>query len=59
MSLLSHISELAGKAFAGWGLPHELGEVVPSQRPELSQFQCNGAMAAASQLGRPPRDVAG
>ena len=58
MSLLSHLSELAGKAFAEAGLPHELGEVVPSQRPELSQFQCNGAMAAASLMGRPPREIA-
>ncbi|MGH8945355.1 MAG: arginine--tRNA ligase [Acidimicrobiia bacterium] len=58
MSLLSHLSELAGKAFADAGLPAELGDVVPSQRPELSQFQCNGAMAAAGLAGRPPRQIA-
>lgn len=58
MSLLSHLSELAGKAFAGAGLPAELGEVLPSQRPELSQFQCNGAMAAAGIAHRPPREIA-
>lgn len=58
MSLQSHLSELAGKAFAGLGLPAELGEVVPSQRPELAQFQCNGAMAAAKQAKRPPREIA-
>lgn len=58
MSLLSHLSELAGKAFADAGLPAELGEVVPSQRPELSQFQINGAMAAGGIAGRPPREIA-
>ncbi|MFP4554217.1 MAG: arginine--tRNA ligase [Actinomycetota bacterium] len=59
MSLQSHLSELAGQAFADLGLPAELGEVVPSQRPELAQFQCNGAMAAAKQAGRSPREIAG
>lgn len=58
MSLQSYLSELAGKAFADLGLPAELGEVLPSQRPELAQYQCNGAMAAARQVGRPPRDIA-
>jgi arginyl-tRNA synthetase len=58
MSLQTHLSELAGRAFADLGLPATLGEVVPSQRPELAQFQCNGAMAAAKQIGKPPRDVA-
>lgn len=58
MSLQSHLSELAGKAFADLGLPAELGEVVPSQRPELAQFQCNGAMAAARLDPRSPREIA-
>lgn len=58
MSLQSHLSELAGKAFADLGLPIELGKVLPSQRPELAQFQCNGAMAAAQQTGGSPREIA-
>jgi arginyl-tRNA synthetase len=58
MSLQSHLSDLAGKAFAELGLPAELGEMLPSQRPELAQFQCNGAMAGAKQAGKPPREVA-
>ena len=58
MSVQSHLSELAGKAFADLGLPPEMGEVLPSQRPELAQFQCNGAMAAAKQAGRAPREIA-
>jgi arginyl-tRNA synthetase len=58
MSLQSHLSELAGKAFADLGLPADLGEVLPSQRPELGQYQCNGAMAAAREAGRPPIEIA-
>lgn len=58
MSLQSRLTELAGKAFADLGLPGEFGEVLPSQRPELAQFQCNGAMAAAKEAGKPPREIA-
>ena len=58
MTLQTHLSALAGQAFADLGLAAELGEVVPSQRPELAQFQCNGAMAAAKGAGRNPRDIA-
>jgi len=58
MSLQSHLSDLAGKAFADLGLPPDLGEVLPSQRPELAQYQCNGAMAGAGQAGKPPHEIA-
>jgi arginyl-tRNA synthetase len=58
MSLLSELTELFGNAFRGAGLDPALGEVVPSQRPELAQYQCNGAMAGAKQAGRNPRDIA-
>ena len=58
MSLQTHLSDLAGQAFADLGLPSELGEVLPSQRPELAQYQCNGAMAAAREAGKPPREIA-
>jgi arginyl-tRNA synthetase len=58
MSLQSHLTTLAGAAFSDLGLDAAYGEVVPSQRPELAQFQCNGAMAAAGPAGRPPREVA-
>jgi arginyl-tRNA synthetase len=58
MSLQSHLSEMAGKVFADLGLPAELGEVVPSQRPELAQYQVNGSMAAAKTADKPPREIA-
>jgi arginyl-tRNA synthetase len=58
VSLLSHLSEMVGSAFIELGLDPEFGEVVPSQRPELAQFQCNGAMAAAKGTNRQPREIA-
>jgi arginyl-tRNA synthetase len=58
MSLLGHLSEITERAFAHLGLDPEDGAVLPSQRPELSQFQCNGAMTAAKQAGKPPREIA-
>jgi arginyl-tRNA synthetase len=58
MSLLSELSVLVGEAFAAEGLDPAHGEVVVSQRPELAQFQCNGAMAAARTIGVPPRTLA-
>ena len=58
MSLLSHLSQVVGSGFADLGLDAEFGEVVPSQRPELAQFQCNGAMAAAKVAGGAPREIA-
>ena len=58
MSLLAELTDLFSDAFASVGLDRGLGEVVPSQRPELAQFQCNGAMAGAKRAGRNPRQVA-
>jgi arginyl-tRNA synthetase len=58
VSLLSHLSAITGQAFADIGLPADLGETVPSQRPELAQFQVNGAMAAGKAAGRAPREIA-
>lgn len=58
MSLLTDLSELFGAAFADIGLHAALGVVTPSQRPELGQFQCNGALAGAKAAGRSPREIA-
>ena len=58
MSLLDTLSELVGDAFEAEGLDRSNGAVVVSQRPELAQFQCNGALAAAKQAGRNPRALA-
>jgi arginyl-tRNA synthetase len=58
MSLLTRLSDTVGDAFAATGLQRAHGEVVVSQRPDLGQFQCNGALAAAREVGRSPRDIA-
>src|SRR6185437_11763324 len=56
--LLKELSAIAGAAFAAEGFPPELGIVQPSDRPDLAQFQCNGALAAAKQMKTAPRAVA-
>ncbi|MDK2970678.1 MAG: arginyl-tRNA synthetase [Candidatus Sumerlaeota bacterium] len=45
-------------AFEKLGADSKFGQVTLSQRPELGQFQCNGAMGASKALGQKPRDVA-
>src|SRR4051812_15969424 len=57
-SLLSELSATAGAAFAAEGLPAELGQVLLSDRPDLAQFQCNGALAAAKLAKANPRAIA-
>ena len=52
MSDLKHdLSEAVEAAFAGLGLPPELGRVTASDRPDLADFQSNGARAAAKRVG--------
>jgi arginyl-tRNA synthetase len=57
-SLSSLLSEIAGRAFAAEGLDPSFGKVTVSNRPDLAQFQCNGAMAAAKAAKQPPRAIA-
>ena len=52
------LSDAAGAAFVSLGLEASLGAVRRSDRPDLADFQCNGAMAAAKKLGKNPRDIA-
>lgn len=56
--LVQELSAIAGSAFAADGLSPHLGQVQRSDRPDLAQFQCNGAMAAARELRQKPRDIA-
>lgn len=58
MSLLNDLSRILGDAFEEAGLDRAFGLVVVSQRPELGQFQCNGALPAAKAAGKPPREIA-
>ena len=58
-SLARELSAAAGAAFEAVGLEARFGDVRRSDKPELADFQCNGAMAAAKAAGRNPREIAG
>ena len=57
-SLTNKLSDIVGQAFDAIELPHTLGDVRVSDRPDLAQFQCNGAMAAAKIAKSNPREIA-
>lgn len=61
--VLEVISEEVKKAFAQAGYDEALGKVTISNRPDLCEYQCNGAMAGAKQYHKAPimiaNDVAG
>jgi len=55
---VAELSAIAKTAFAAEGLPEALGHVQASDRPDLAQFQCNGALAAAKIAKTNPRAIA-
>lgn len=55
---LEAISEEMKKAFAGAGYEEELGKVTLSNRPDLCEYQCNGAMAGAKKYHKAPIMIA-
>ena len=57
-SLAEKLSGVVGQVFADNDLPSDLGRVQVSDRPDLAQFQCNGAMAAAKVAKKNPREIA-
>lgn len=57
MLVTQELSTLAGAAFAAEGYDPSLGAVRVSDRPDLAQFQCNGALAAAKAAKLNPRAV--
>lgn len=57
-ALTTQLSAHIGAVFKKHNLPEELGAVRVSDRPDLAQFQCNGAMAAAKIAGKAPRAIA-
>ena len=58
MTLLENLSAIVGDAFAEAGLDRALGAVKSADRPDLAQFQCNGALAAAKAAKENPRVIA-
>ncbi|MBQ3906504.1 MAG: arginine--tRNA ligase [Lachnospiraceae bacterium] len=56
--LLDLLTEEMGQAFAAAGYDAALGKVGISNRPDLCEFQCNGAMAGAKQYHKAPIMIA-
>ena len=56
--LLDSLNELCGAAFASAGFDAVYGKVNVSSRPDLCEFQCNGAMACAKAAHRKPIEIA-
>ena len=56
--LLDLLTEEMGKAFEAAGYDGALGKVGLSNRPDLCEFQCNGAMAGAKQYHKAPIMIA-
>lgn len=58
MSITKILTDKLSAAFAECGYSAELGTVVTSDRPDLCQFQCNGAFAGAKLYHKAPRMIA-
>ena len=57
--LKSSLGEAVAAAFAAEGVDAALARVTVSDRPDLADFQSNGALAAARALKANPRELAG
>ncbi|WAC48609.1 arginine--tRNA ligase [Asticcacaulis sp. SL142] len=53
------LGDLTAGAFVREGFVARFGQVNVSDRPDLADFQCNGALAVAKAAKANPRDVAG
>jgi arginyl-tRNA synthetase len=56
--LIDLISEEMMNAFEAAGYDRELGHVTASNRPDLCEYQCNGAMAGAKRYKKSPVIIA-
>lgn len=57
-SVRQQLTNVFTKAFQSKGLDTKFGNVTFSDRPDLAQFQCNGAMGSAKAAKRNPRELA-
>jgi arginyl-tRNA synthetase len=56
--LKSRLTSANTEVFVSLGLPPELASVKFADRPDLADFQTNGALAAAKRVGRKPFELA-
>ncbi len=59
MTLTQQLTALVSDAFEACGYDRSLGTVTVSDRPELCQFQCNGAFGGAKLHRKAPAMIAG
>lgn len=57
--LKGRLGQALSAAFAAESLSAEYGRATVSDRPDLADFQCNGALAAAKAARANPREIAG
>ncbi|MBR6120467.1 MAG: arginine--tRNA ligase [Oscillospiraceae bacterium] len=57
--ILNLISEKVAAAFEAAGYESEYGRVTVSNRPDLCEYQCNGALPAAKRYHKAPIQIAG
>ncbi|WP_338053227.1 hypothetical protein [Clostridium thermosuccinogenes] len=57
-TLVELITDVVKSAFAQCNYSPEYGLVTLSNRPDLCQFQCNGALIAAKKYGKTPIAIA-
>jgi len=57
-SIADQLSQILGDAFVSLELPRDFGRVTPSTKSGTAPFQCNGAMPAAKQAKKNPRELA-
>ncbi len=58
MSVSAQLDQLLIDTFTLAGYEPQAARAVRSQRADLADYQCNGAMAAAKTAGKPPRAIA-
>lgn len=56
--LIDRLGDELKQAFEAAGMDKKYGVVVASNRPDLCQYQCNGAMAAAKEYHKAPFQIA-
>lgn len=57
-TILNKITNILGKAFCECGYDFSYGKTTVSGRPDLCQFQCNGAMVGAKAYKKSPMQIA-
>ena len=57
-TILDSITEIVGEAFKSAGYDKKYGKVGISNRPDLCEYQCNGALAGAKEYHKAPVMIA-